>query len=244
MAAEDPRIRYSRVPTNRGAGWNYNEVLALARGRYFKWAADDDPCEPTFLSRCVAQLEDDPSLVLSFPQTTLIDEEGDPIGPLHDGDLELLSSDPVARLARLLGHRVEWHPVFGVIRTDALQRTRGIGSFVLADVAVLAELALIGRFGQVPERLFLRRYHDGRSLVANPGFVQHLAWYDPALGRQRTVMPNARLVRELLARTCTAELPPTARVRAAQVVIRRWAIPHWRHIGGEVKMALRPPAMS
>ena len=45
-----------------------------------------------------------------------------------------------------------------------------VGAFVLADVAVLAELAMRGRFHQVPERLFLRRYHDQRSIAANPSF--------------------------------------------------------------------------
>ena len=235
----DPRVRYQRVDVNRGAAWNYNHVLALARGRYFKWAADDDLCQPTFVRRCVEALEADPDLVLSFPQTTLIDELTHEIGPLDDQDLELRSHDPVVRLSQLLSHRTEWHPVFGVMRTEVLRRTRGIGSFVLADVVLLAELALRGQFDQVPERLFLRRYHDRRSAIANPLFNDHLAWYDPALRDQRYVMPNARVVRELVARVGESPLPTAARARATAVVLRRWALPHWRHIGGEAKLALR-----
>lgn len=236
--ARDPRVRYERSPENRGAAWNYNQVLALARGRYFKWAADDDLCQPTFLSRCVEAIEGSPSTVLAWPQTILIDESGEQIGELEDSNLELHSGDPVARLEQVLRNRVEWHPVFGVIRVDVLRRTAGIGAFVLADVALLAELAMLGEFRQVPEPLFLRRYHEGRSLVANPSFQAHAAWYDPSKARQRRVLPNANLVRELLRRTARAPLSPRDRTRASSAVMRYWAAPHWRHIGGEIKRAL------
>lgn len=239
IARADARVDYQRVPVNRGAAWNYNAVLARARGRYFKWAADDDLCAPGFVGRCVSALEEDRDLVLSFPRTLLIDDGGSEIGPLDDHDLALADADPVARLSVLLSHRVEWHPVFGVVRTDVLRATQGIGSFVLADVALLAELAIRGRFHQVPERLFLRRYHDRRSCVANPGFVEHLAWYQPSLRSQRVVLPNVRLVREIGERIWTSPMPRAARLRAEVALLRRWAVPHWRHIGGEVKLALR-----
>lgn len=238
-AAADPRVRYERAPVNRGAAWNYNHVLELARAPFFKWAADDDVCAPAFLRRCVAELERSPSAVLAYPRTTLIDAGGQPMGDLDDDDLDLRGADAVDRLAQLLRHRVEWHPVFGVIRTDRLRRTRGIGSFPLADIAVLAELAMAGEFHQVPDRLFLRRYHDRRSIAANPSFKAHAAWYVPDRRSGRPVLPNGRLVRELLVRAWEAPLPPAARARAATAVLHHWALPHWRHIGGEVKIALR-----
>jgi glycosyltransferase involved in cell wall biosynthesis len=235
-AACHPRVRYERVPENRGAAWNYNHVLASATGRYFKWAADDDICEPTFLRRCVEELEREPKAVLAYPRTLLIDADGEPLGPLDDSDLDLRHDDPVDRLAQLLRHRIEWHPVFGVIRTDALRRTRGIGAFILADAALLAELALEGRFHQLPDQSFLRRYHDQRSIAANPSFEAHAAWYQPDRPA-RSVWPQARLVRELLVRVAAAPLPARDRTRAAAAVVRWWALPSWRLIGGEAKRA-------
>jgi hypothetical protein len=133
---------------------------------------------------------------------------------------------------------VEWHPVFGVMRTASLRRTAGIGAFVSADIALLAELSLLGSFRQVPEALFLRRYHQGRSLVANSSAAAHAAWYDPGIADRRIVLPNLRLVRELLHRTRNAPLSRRQRARAAAAVAREWVIPHWRHIGGEVKQAV------
>ncbi len=238
-AASDPRVRFERSPENRGAAWNYNHLLAPARGQYFKWAADDDLCAPTFLRRCLEELERWPDAVVAWPQTTLIDEHGETMAAMDDANLELIDADPVARLAQLLHNREEWHPVFGLMPTDVLRRTRGIGAFVLADAALLAELALLGTFRQVREPLFLRRYHQGRSLMANPTPVAHAAWYDPAQATRRAVLPQTRLTRELLRRTATADLSTRDRLRASAMVLRHWTTPHWRHIGGELKMALR-----
>jgi glycosyltransferase involved in cell wall biosynthesis len=238
-ASRDPRVHYERSPENRGAAWNYNRVLERASGSYFKWAADDDLCAPTFLRACAAELDRSGTrAVLAWPRTILIDEAGGEIDRPDDSNLDLRSPDPVARLSQLLHNRFEWHPVFGLIRTEMLKRTSGIGAFVLADVALLAELALAGEFHQVPEPLFLRRYHEGRSLMANASFRAHAAWYDPSNARQRAVLPNGNLVRELLRRTANAPLSRRDQIRAAGVVLRDWALPHWRHIGGEVKRAL------
>jgi hypothetical protein len=168
----------------------------------------------------------------------LIDEDGEPIGELDDHDLEVRGADPVARLATVLRHRVEWHPVFGLMRTAAVRRSNGIGAFVSADVALLAELALVGEFHQVPDTLFLRRYHAGRSLVANASFEAHASWYDPARASRKAVMPNLRLTRELLRRVAGAPVSPVKKVRATGAVLSCWALPHWRHIGGEVKRVL------
>lgn len=237
-ASRDRRIRYSRVPQNRGAAWNYNAVLERATAPLFKWAAADDLLAPTFISSCVEVLDSaGPAVVLAYPRTTLIDESGAVMHDLDDDDLDLHQPEPVARLDRLLRHRVEWHPVFGVIRTELLRRTPGIGRYPYADIALLAELSLLGQFHQVPRRDFLRRYHEGRSIVAGPSFVQQVAWYDPHR-RARFAMPMSRLSGELLKAVGRSPLSPLQKVRAKEVVVRRWTIPHWRSIGGEAKIAL------
>ena len=239
LAESDARITYSRSPVNRGAAWNYNRVLEMASAPYFKWAAADDLCQPAFVRRCVEAIEaSDARAVLAYPQTILIDDTGTEIGPMDDSNLDLRDARPASRLRRLLRNRFEWHPIFGVIRTDTLRQTSGIGSFPLADTVTLAELCLRGAFVQVPAPLFLRRYHDKRSLVAGPSFLEQLAWYDPHR-RAKAVFPQARVSRELLAAAARAPLPPAERLTCAAVVLREWTLPHWRHIGGEVKLALR-----
>jgi glycosyltransferase involved in cell wall biosynthesis len=236
-AARDRRVRYHRQSVNRGASFNYNRVLALARGELFKWAAADDLCAPSLVGRCVEALDGaGGEVVLAYPRSLLIDGAGSLIGPLDDEDLHLPQRSAWHRLDHLLQHRVEWHPVFGVIRTAALRSTRGIGAFPSADIAVLAELCLRGRFAQVPERLFLRRYHDERSIVAGPSFAEQAAWYDPRHSG-RGVMPQARLVRELHGAVRRSPLDPADAAMAHAVVLRRWGVPHIRAIAGELRMA-------
>ncbi len=75
-AARDPRIHYYREEINRGAGWNYNRVVDLARGTYFKWAAHDDLCAPTYLERCVEVLDRDPALFSRIPTTSTLTRTG------------------------------------------------------------------------------------------------------------------------------------------------------------------------
>ena len=75
-AARDRRIRYHRVDDNQGATWNFNHTFELARGEYFKWAAHDDLCDPTFVARCVEVLDSDPTVICCHTQTRHIDIHG------------------------------------------------------------------------------------------------------------------------------------------------------------------------
>src|SRR5690606_23827887 len=84
LAAEDDRIRYVRNEQNIGAARNYNKSLELARGTYFRWAAADDLITPGVLSKYIEVLENDPSVLLAFPQTRLIDGEGNLLGDYDD----------------------------------------------------------------------------------------------------------------------------------------------------------------
>lgn len=187
-ARRDSRIRYCRFEQNIGAAGNYNHVFEISHGRYFKWAAHDDICAPEFLSRCLAALEKDGSLVLCYPQVIIIDENGCPIGGYDEGK-NLASGSVVDRFKQLFQSPKECNAVFGVIRSDALARTSLIGSYFAADRNLLAELALLGRFHEVPERLFLRRDHPHTSLRANRSNVDRAAWFNP-MKVNKAVLPT------------------------------------------------------
>ena len=74
-ARADARVRYRRSSENRGFTWNANRVVELAAGKFFRWAAHDDACLPTFLERCVETLRSEsPSVVLAYPRSKVIDD--------------------------------------------------------------------------------------------------------------------------------------------------------------------------
>ncbi|UHD17095.1 glycosyltransferase family 2 protein [Thiocapsa bogorovii] len=181
---KDSRIRYLRSETNVGAAPNFNAIVGDARGQYFKWLAHDDLMAPTFLSRCVERLEQDHTSVLACPRVRFIDAAGKPledyISPFRTAD-----SDPVVRFKETLsGHPC--YEVFGLIRLDELRKTRLIGSYKHGDGVLLSHLALLGRFAEIPQCLFLSRRHQSQSMyvygVTNPDRKEdhdaYAQWFD------------------------------------------------------------------
>jgi len=210
----DERIRFLPSDVNRGAAWNYNRALEAAAGRYFKWASHDDLCAPTYLERCVEVLDRAPdSVVLAYPKTVLIDKEGTLIGPYEDG-MNLRQPEPDQRLRTLIRNLVLSNAVFGLIRKDALSQTRRHGAYISADYVLLAELALLGQFWEIPEPLFLRRDHPGMSRRANTSTSEVAEWFETgASAHQKRAM--VRLSREYLrALSRSPDLSPLERFRA------------------------------
>ncbi|WGL53308.1 glycosyltransferase [Nocardioides sp. BP30] len=174
--ALDPRVRYVRQTRDLGAAGNHNAVRALATGRYFAWASDDDLYAPTLFERCLAALEADPELALAHAQSAFVDADDEVIAPapyLLDTD----SPDPAERLRSLL-HVSGGNDFYGVARTDLFRRVGPLGSYHNADRVYVAALALRGRFHHVPEVLYFRRDHPDRGERA-PGLRARCAGLDP-----------------------------------------------------------------
>jgi glycosyltransferase involved in cell wall biosynthesis len=163
-AERDPRVRYHRNETNLGAAPNYNQTFALSKPtEYFKWAAHDDEMAPTYLEKCIAALDADPDAVLCQSLVALIDDGGATLQVYDSGLSETRTGTrPSERLRPcvLTAHRNT--EIFGVIRREAFARTLLHGDFHGCDLVLLAELALQGRFLQVPEPLFRNREHKAR----------------------------------------------------------------------------------
>jgi glycosyltransferase involved in cell wall biosynthesis len=156
LARADSRVRLLRNPRNIGANRNYLAVLHAARGSYFKWASSNDICAPTFIERCVAALASDPDAVLACPRTWLFEDSTETARP-YDRDFEIASPHPAVRFVTLLNALALNNVFNGVIRRSTLTEVATMGSHMAADVALMAELALKGRFVLVEERLFYRR---------------------------------------------------------------------------------------
>ena len=207
--AADARVVYERQDVNRGAAWNYNRVVALARSPYFKWAAADDLLAPTCVERCFDVLSNaPPSVVMVYPKTMIVDATGSSVREWSDG-LEARSRWPHKRFNRVVRNIVLGNPAFGLVRAEAVARTRGHGNYPSADWVYLSELALLGEIWEIPEPLFIRRMHDMTSRVANTDLEQLSAWFDPAA--KPVTDENGRLLREYLAAIRHAQLSPSER---------------------------------
>ena len=198
FAARDPRIVISRSPVNRGAGWNFNRVLELGRGRYFKWQAHDDLVAPTYLERCVAALEADPGVVVAHTGVEMVDESLELI-ERYGIRLRTDDPDPVVRFAEQVLRWNLCYDVFGLIRREALDRTEGMGNFSHGDGVLLAHLALLGRSELIDEPLFRSRQHElqsARQFGHDGGgndYHDYAVWFDPSLDGRLT-FPNWSII--------------------------------------------------
>jgi glycosyltransferase involved in cell wall biosynthesis len=149
-ATRDKRIRYFRNDTNLGVAQNFNSVFTRGTGKYFMWAAYDDHWAPSFIRRCVEALEQNPDAVVARSWTRLFDANGDAI----EGRLSYLDGHHSLR-ERFIGalYHAGVLAIYGVIRRSALERTRLLENNLHADVVLMAELALQGRFLTIPEPL-------------------------------------------------------------------------------------------
>lgn len=190
----DDRATYVRCQENRGAAWNFNRVVDLASGTYFKWAAHDDVLAPTFLRRCVEVLEEQPLVALSYTMASLINDQGtavDQYRPLRYA----MAPTPEVRGRDVLSNPSACYECFGVMRLEQLRRTGLIGSFASSDRVLLFEIALQGQFQEVPEVLFHHRQHTSRSVHSFNGARAREAWFDPSRGG-RVTLPRWRLLVE------------------------------------------------
>jgi len=198
-ASRDPRIRYHRYPDNKGASWNFNHVYHLSDREYFKWAAHDDTCDPTYIERCLDVLKTDPSYVLAYPRTRIIDEHGVFVKDFTD-DFHLEQDSPSARFWHYLKHYRhprQCHPVFGIFRSQTLGKTGLLGNYISSDRILLGDIALRGKVAEIPEILFNSRFHAGCSVRAFSEYRDLIIWFDPTK-RGKLQMQRWILLRELL----------------------------------------------
>ncbi|MCK9486802.1 MAG: glycosyltransferase [Dehalococcoidia bacterium] len=220
-ASRDPRIRYHREERNRGAAWNFNHVVRMARGEFFRWACHDDAISPSHLRRCVEVLEDaPPSVVLAYTRSVLVDADGNAVGTFEDG-LDTRGMPPHERF-RLVARRLRYtHVLYGLIRREALMGTRLLGAYESSDNVLVAELSLAGEFVEIPAYLFRRRIHARMSRKANTSARSVAQWFDPSADA-RFYFPHARLFGEYTRAVWRAPLARGERMRTA-LALRHWA---------------------
>ncbi|MBD2459764.1 glycosyltransferase [Oscillatoria sp. FACHB-1407] len=217
-AAKDSRIRYYRNLQNIGGTRNFNQAFHLARGEYFKWAAHDDVCEPTFLERCIEVLDKDPSIVLCHSKTVVIDHTNRHIlNKMLDPARNLDSIKPSKRYHNILIKTFWSYEAFGLIRADVLRKTCLHGSYHGSDRVLLAELSLRGRFAEIPETLFLRRCHpnQGSSLKSKKA---RNSWLNPQNSIKALRLPILRGTIGYFGAIFKAPLTLQERVDALQVL--------------------------
>jgi glycosyltransferase involved in cell wall biosynthesis len=218
-AARDPRVKCFRNETNIGNPRNFNRVFELTTTPYLKWSTADDFWEPTFLERAMEVMERDPTIALCYPKTYIVDAEGGNRRPVEDR-LHLVQPDPADRFIGLLTNIGLAHQHLGVIRTACLRRTHLLGVHVASDVNLLAELTLYGKFYELPERLFYRRFHKTSGSWKRDDPAHQAKHYHGTI-RRDTKMTTWRCHTRFFSAVAASPLPRRSKLRLWRYLLRR-----------------------
>jgi len=112
------------------------------------------------------------------------------------------------------------HQHLGVIRTFALRRTHLLGQHDAYDANLLAELTLYGKFYELPERRFFRRFHQ-TSGSWKRGDREHEAKRYYGASSKRYFLKTWRSYRAFAVAVRSAPIPFRSKVTLNAFLLRR-----------------------
>lgn len=217
-AARDKRIRYVRNPVNVGAAANFDRCFRPLACEYFRWSNADDIPEPTLVEKCLASLEADPTAVLAYGKSRVIDAEG-AVTQDYDDNLDLRQPRAADRYIACVERIGLNNVIYGLMRRDALARTALLKGYPGADIYLVAELSLYGAFREIPERLFSRRMHPQASSWKRDDTAVQMNFWDPLT--KRPALGTLRALYESNKAILRAPVPPPEKARVLYYLLKK-----------------------
>lgn len=160
LCQQYPNVRYFQHAVNQGPTENFRFARLMARGKYFLWHGDDDYLGPDFISRCVDELEADPSLVLVAGLGAY--HKGDHV-VTHYGNLIRPSFESGFARALYFISTVQEGSIFsGLYRRESVAGC-DMPNCLAGDHVWLAEVLLEGKAKVVPDTFVYREDWDNTS---------------------------------------------------------------------------------
>jgi glycosyltransferase involved in cell wall biosynthesis len=264
-AASSRRITYEANPVRLGMVGNWKKVFERSRdlhpqSEYFAWVSDHDFWHPRWLEVLVNELDRDADVVLAFPQIVRVFPRYRKLITRQFDTFDM--GRPLQRVqAATSGMITAGNCVYGLARASAMARVGVFSAVLMPDRLLILQLALLGKFRQVPEYLWYRTvkgsfsYQRQRQMLFAdrvplhtylPAHLQHcgvLVWHFclqarglPEIGRLRGL---GYAVAQLWYSTKRELVRDDSRWREA---LRRTAIGRRLFPGGRLARALRQRA--
>lgn len=232
-AAQDPRVKYHRNPQNLGAAVNFRRGLEFSVGWYFRWSPSDDLISPNLLQSAVDILDNEPSILVAYGRTKLIDDKGEVTGDF-DENLHLMDARPSERWKGARRNIRLGNLHYGLSRAHTLRKTGLLRNYTGGDFPLIAEMALYGKFFEIPDAFFYRRMHKTASSAMKDS-ADVMALYDPKK-RDKLFLYNWVHLGANLKSIARAPIPLSEKLRAFRFETR-WLISGRRQYLRELSMA-------
>lgn len=227
----DARVRYRRHERRQGMVPTWREVAEWARqaypdAEYFAWVSDHDRWHAEWLEQHIAALDAHADVVLAYPLSPRIEEDGSP-GPKAPRMFDTLGvADAAARWSRFCHEGVgAGDMVYGLIRIPALTAAGTFRPVLRPDRLLVAELTLQGQIHQVERPLWFRR-HSSVSSVARQSVTLFAGAPPRWLMLPAWLQHVAVLVRRYGSAAAPVRIPPTQLARILALYSTTYA---WRH---------------
>lgn len=239
-AKKDRRIRFYCQPINIGIARSFNFILRQASAPYFKYVSANDEYAPGLLAECLDALRHDPGAVLAYGRTRFIDGSSER-REIYEERAVADMADPIARYDAVRSRLGLNTPIqSGVMRLAALRHCGDLGNYPNSDAVLTAALALRGRFAQLPQVHFYRRWSkEGASSLRSTLEIHRL--FEPAV---RNVSPYVRIRGHLghLRQMLKARTSLSVRLRGLARVLR-YAYHDRSELLAELRDGLRQPVI-
>ena len=164
----DPRFRFIAATDQLSWVENYNELLRSATGTYFCWMPHDDSYPSGYITQLVNYLEAHPDRIMAFGRLDGISHDGkQPLPSFCNQPIPILEG-PYHPLREALWMVMFWTigiPFRGVFRREPIRRAnlfiRPTVDNIAPDMYWMFGVALLGRFGPVPDCYCQKRYYVG-----------------------------------------------------------------------------------
>ena len=190
MASSDSRVKFYRNEKNLGAWFNFDRTFALAKGKFFKWASDDDWFSPSILGKAVDVLDSNPEVSLCTWLERMVDVEGvERRRYTFEQRWAVESEDPGERFLQFLHAKKrgsKGDPIYGLMRAETARQTRLLEAGLwIPNFIMMGELAVLGPWVTIPEVLVDRGYPSGPARWGDELSVRNvIRHFDPPNGEQ------------------------------------------------------------
>lgn len=237
----DSRVKYFRNQENIGYAGNYNKVLSLSNGIYFKWIAHDDIINKLFLEKCIAVFSKFHNIIAVFPGLSYIDENNNIIESCNK-TFDIMQDDTVKRLRELVNHEIGgtdvYWAIYGLINRNMLNKSSLHGTYIAADRVLLMELVLLGKIKYISDNMLYIRKHSGTTNLRKALPREKYSWcnskYVP-----KYVLPNWNLYHKYYNTALRYKLGIIPSINAFYEITRKMYKNDLWNLAGEIKLAIK-----
>lgn len=237
FALKDNRVSYYRNESNLGIRKSWMRVLSLCTTPFFKMAEHGDIHEPSYIGSCMKKMLEDDTIVLCYPRTRAIHENG--VSEIADDHVNAMDDSPVDRYLHVISELCYCNAIYGLFRIQCARELKIYDTECRGpDVVMLAEIALKGKIAQLDDTLYIT-YRDSKWTKGIEEQTSRLHYMiDPTRPNHGITFPFCRMIAEHLDMVRFSPLDETQKAYLFEQTMKILGSTYYSRMRDEIKRAI------